>query len=103
MLVLIYKNNLDHLLINKTPCQIQPRSLQILQLLYDGRDKEYISREEIKEKVWGNEAADVNSRIDTHIKHIREALRNSPYDIATVRGKGFKLFLKPIDSKATQP
>jgi hypothetical protein len=38
-----------------------------------------------------------------HIKHIREALRNSPYDIATVRGKGFKLFLKPIDSKATQP
>ena len=91
------------LYINKTPCQIQPRSLQILQLLYDGRDKEYISREEIKEKVWGNEAADVNSRIDTHSKHIREALRNSPYDIATVRGKGFKLFLKPIDSKATQP
>ena len=28
-----------------------------------------------------------------HIKHIREALRNSPYDIATVRGKGFKMFL----------
>ena len=41
------------LYINKTPCQIQPRSLQILQLLYDGQDKEYISRKEIKKKSMG--------------------------------------------------
>lgn len=89
----------EKLYINKRPYQIQHRSLQVLQLLYDRKDKEYVSREEIKEQIWGNEEGDVNSRIDTHIKQIRQTLKYSPYDIATIRGKGFKLSLQSISPK----
>lgn len=83
------------LYINKQPYKIQELSMRLLQLLYERKEKEYVSREEIKEEIWKDEKTNVNNRIDTHIKQLRKALEHSPYQIETIRKKGFRLTIKP--------
>ena len=79
----------NELYINGVPCVIAKLDLALLSLLYE-RLGECVSREEIKQQFW---SMDENSdeKIHAHIKNIRKILKDSPYQLVTVRGKGYYL------------
>jgi DNA-binding response OmpR family regulator len=75
-----------------------PLEFQLLQLLVKNQGK-VITRDEILEKVWGEQNVVISLRtIDSHITNIRKKLEDNPADpkyIINIRGVGYKL----IDQK----
>lgn len=75
-----------------------PLEFQLLQLLAKNQGK-VISRDEILQKVWGEQNVVISLRtIDSHITHIRKKLEDDPANpkyIINIRGVGYKL----IDQK----
>ena len=64
------------------------KEFEILSLLFNHKGKVF-NRDRIKEEVWTNKGAGVNSRtVDVHIKNIREII--GPKFIKTVKGVGYK-------------
>lgn len=49
------------------------------------------TREQILEKLWGNEKAVLDRTVDVHIRHIREKLGSASSMVKNVRGVGYKI------------
>jgi len=53
------------------------------------------TRQELLEKVWGDEISVTLRTVDTHVKRLREKLKSSGKYIETVRGFGYRFSEKP--------
>jgi DNA-binding winged helix-turn-helix (wHTH) protein len=75
------------------PVRLERRPMDLLILLVS-RPRELVSRAEIVERLWGNDVfVDVDTGVNTAIRKIRHALRDSPRSptfIETVSGKGYR-------------
>ena len=72
---------------NGMPISLPKKEFELLSLLTSKPDKVF-TREEIFEKVWGNDVIVGDRTIDVHIRKIREKLNIS--NIKTVKGVGYK-------------
>lgn len=72
---------------------------QILELLYDNRDK-VVARDLILDKVWGNDQYPSNRTIDNYIVKLRKWCETDPENaqITSIRGVGYKFTFKHKDS-----
>jgi TolB-like protein/Flp pilus assembly protein TadD len=75
------------------PVRLERRPMDVLILLVS-RPGELVSRDEIVECLWGNDASiDVDTGLNTVIRKVRHALRDSPRTptfIETVSGRGYR-------------
>jgi DNA-binding winged helix-turn-helix (wHTH) protein len=75
------------------PVRLERQPMDLLILLVS-RPRELVSRADIIEHLWGNDAfVDVETGVNTAIRKIRHALRDSPRRptfIETVSGKGYR-------------
>ena len=78
--------------------RLERRPMDLLILLVERRNQ-LVSREEIVDRLWGNKVfVDVEMGVNTAIRKVRQALRDSPTSpkfIETVSGKGYR-FVAPI-------
>ena len=80
-----------------SPVKLQPQPAKILEILAS-RSGEVVSREEIREAVWGDSFVDFDSSLNFCIKQIRRALGDSatsPAFVETVPRRGYR-FLQPV-------
>ncbi|HDR05545.1 MAG TPA: winged helix family transcriptional regulator, partial [Candidatus Marinimicrobia bacterium] len=63
---------------------------RILRILAERKEMVF-SRDQILEKLWGNEKAVIDRTIDVHIKHIREKLGDAARFVKNLRGIGYKV------------
>src|SRR3954447_8729863 len=76
---------------------LQPQPARVLALLA-GRSGEVVSREEIRELVWGESFVDFDASLNFCIKQIRRALGDSatsPRYLETLPRRGYR-FLRPV-------
>ncbi|CDF57493.1 response regulator transcription factor [Thermobrachium celere] len=72
---------------------LSPKEFELLLYLYKNKGI-ILTREQILDNVWGLEK-DVDLRtVDTHIRRIREKLKDKAYLITTIRGVGYKFDCK---------
>lgn len=72
---------------------LSPKEFELLLYLYKNKGI-ILTREQILDSVWGLEK-DVDLRtVDTHIRRIREKLKEKSYLITTIRGVGYKFDAK---------
>ena len=72
--------------------------MQILSMIHECNDY-FITRQKIKEEFWPN-SINAEHNINTHINSIRKALKDTGYELITIKEKGYKLILTdnpPID------
>lgn len=67
-----------------------PTEFRILKILTERKGMVF-SRDQILDKLWGNEKAVLDRTIDVHIKHIREKLGNAGKYVMNLRGIGYKI------------
>jgi DNA-binding winged helix-turn-helix (wHTH) protein/TolB-like protein len=80
-----------------SPLKLQPQPARVLEILA-GRSGEVVSREEIRQLVWGDSFVDFDSSLNFCIKEIRRVLGDSatsPTYVETVPRRGYR-FLKPV-------
>ncbi len=63
---------------------------RILTILTENREW-VLSRQQILEKLWGNDKYVIDRTIDVHIRHLREKLGNGGHFIKNIRGVGYKI------------
>ncbi len=67
------------------------KEFKLLQILASNRNKVF-TREDLLSKIWHVEASLLETRtVDTHIKKIRQKLKNAANYIKTIHGLGYKL------------
>jgi len=67
-----------------------PTEFRILKILTERKGMVF-SRDQILDKLWGNEKAVLDRTIDVHIKHIREKLGEAGKYVMNLRGIGYKI------------
>lgn len=75
---------------------LSQKECQILELLYRKKN-EGVDREEIIEKIWGEDKFPSNRTVDNYIVKLRkwcETDEDQPIEIQSIRGIGYKLILK---------
>jgi DNA-binding winged helix-turn-helix (wHTH) protein/TolB-like protein len=80
-----------------SPVKLQPQPAKVLEILAS-RSGEVISREEIRQLVWGDAFVDFDASLNFSIKEIRRALGDSatsPGFVETIPRRGYR-FLKPV-------
>ena len=80
-----------------SPVKLQPQPAKVLEILAS-RSGEVISREEIRQLVWGDAFVDFDGSLNFSIKEIRRALGDSatsPGFVETIPRRGYR-FLKPV-------
>ena len=86
-----------------TPVKLQPQPLRVL-LLLARRQGELVTREEIKQKLWGDETfGDFERGINFSINQIRAALGDdvqTPRYVETLPRRGYR-FIAPVESLET--
>jgi DNA-binding response OmpR family regulator len=75
---------------NNTSIPLTPTEFRILKILCERKGMVF-SRDQILDKLWGNEKAVLDRTIDVHIKHIREKLGTAGKYISNLRGIGYKI------------
>ena len=86
------------------PVSLQPQPAKVLEALA-GRPGELVTREEIRQLVWGEAFVDFDASLNFCIKQIRRALGDSatsPRYIETIPRRGYR-FLRPVRSEAAPP
>jgi DNA-binding winged helix-turn-helix (wHTH) protein/tetratricopeptide (TPR) repeat protein len=81
-----------------SPVKLQPQPAKILEILAS-RAGEVVSREEIRQLVWGDAFVDFDASLNFSIKEIRRALGDSaatPRFVETIPRRGYR-FLKPVE------
>jgi DNA-binding winged helix-turn-helix (wHTH) protein len=85
--------------------RLKPQPLRLLQLLV-GRPGDLVTRDEIKELLWGTDTfVDFEQGMNTAIRQIREALGDDaerPIFVETVPKRGYR-FIAPVDGGAPPP
>lgn len=80
-----------------SPVKLQPQPFKVLEVLA-GRSGEVVSREEIRQAVWGDAFVDFDASLNFCVKEIRRALGDSataPSYVETVPRRGYR-FLRPV-------
>jgi len=72
------------------PVPLTPTEFRILTILCERKGMVF-SRDQILDRLWGNEKAVLDRTIDVHIKHIREKLGTAGKYIRNLRGIGYKI------------
>ncbi|MDK2976361.1 MAG: two-component system, OmpR family, alkaline phosphatase synthesis response regulator PhoP [Candidatus Marinimicrobia bacterium] len=72
------------------PVSLTPTEFRILTILCERKGMVF-SRDQILDRLWGNEKAVLDRTIDVHIKHIREKLGEAGKYISNLRGIGYKV------------
>ncbi|BFN37442.1 response regulator transcription factor [Fidelibacter multiformis] len=72
------------------PVPLTPTEFRILTILCERKGMVF-SRDQILDRLWGNEKAVLDRTIDVHIKHIREKLGEAGKYISNLRGIGYKV------------
>lgn len=87
-------NELSHeVTIDNNEIYLSPKEYDLL--LYFIKNKGIVlSRNKILDGVWGMDYYGDLRTVDTHIKRLREKLRDKAYLIGTIRGSGYKLEVK---------
>src|SRR3954453_9681888 len=83
---------------------LQPQPAKVLEALA-GRAGEVVTREEIRQLVWGETFVDFDASLNFCIKQIRRALGDSatsPRFIETIPRRGYR-FLRPVRTEAATP
>ncbi|HEV2844079.1 MAG TPA: winged helix-turn-helix domain-containing protein, partial [Thermoanaerobaculia bacterium] len=83
------------------PVKLQPLPTKVLEVLAS-RSGEVVTREEIRQLVWGDAFLDFDSSLNFCILQIRKALEDSatePRYVETVPKRGYR-FLKPVRTEA---
>ncbi len=75
---------------NKKLIPLTPTEFRILTILCERKGMVF-SRDQILDKLWGNEKAVLDRTIDVHIKHIREKLGHAGKYVSNLRGIGYKI------------
>src|SRR4026208_786853 len=85
--------------------RLKPQPLRLLQLLIS-RPGELITRDEIRELLWGTDTfVDFEQAMNTAVRQIREALGDDaerPVFVETVPKRGYR-FIAPVDGGAPPP
>ncbi len=76
--------------VNGESVSLTPTEFRILRILAERKEMVF-SRDQILEKLWGNEKAVIDRTIDVHIKHIREKLGDAARYVKNLRGIGYKV------------
>ena len=87
-----------------SPVKLQSQPAKVLEILA-GRSGEVVSREEIRQLVWGDSYVDSDASLNFCIKEIRRALGDSatsPSFVETVPRRGYR-FLKPVTVEPEPP
>lgn len=75
--------------------QEDPISLTSLEfrllLVFAGARERVFSREELLDRVWGNEVSVTDRTVDTHVGHLRKKMQKSTLKIETVVNEGYRL------------
>jgi DNA-binding winged helix-turn-helix (wHTH) protein/TolB-like protein len=89
----------------RRPVRLERQPMDLLVLLVQRRSQ-LVSREEIIERLWGKDVfVDVETGVNTAIRKIRQALRDSPEAptcVETVTGKGYR-FIAPVETVTAAP
>ena len=75
---------------------LSQKECAILELLYN-KNSQAVSRDEIIEKIWGEDKFPTNRTVDNYIVKLRkwcETDKDSPLEISSIRGVGYKLTIK---------
>lgn len=72
------------------PILLTATEFRLLRLLLENKDK-VLSRDELLAKVWNYEGMMETRTVDTHIRRLRDKLKENGGMIQTVRGVGYKL------------
>src|SRR3954452_7285081 len=83
---------------------LQPQPAKVLEAIA-GRAGEVVTREDIRQLVWGETFVDFDASLNFCIKQIRRALGDSatsPRYIETIPRRGYR-FLRPVRSEAALP
>ena len=70
--------------------ELTATEFKILQILSE-KPGWVFSREQMLDKLWGNEKIVIDRTIDVHIRHLREKLGTAASIIKNIRGVGYKL------------
>jgi len=83
------------ILLNGKPVELTPKEYSLLEYLAMHKG-EVVSRGEMIEHIWDNNADLFSNVVDVHIKNIRKALesRKNSFELKTIKGKGYMLCLK---------
>lgn len=76
--------------------ELSQKECEILRLLFDNKN-EAVTRDQIIEKVWGENKFPTNRTVDNYIVSLRkwtETSFNKNVEIQSIRGIGYKLFIK---------
>jgi phosphate regulon transcriptional regulator PhoB len=97
----LYVNFVTHdVLKDGSPLQLTPTEFRLLKLLVTHPNRVF-SREQLLEKVWGQDIFIEPRTVDVHVSRLRAQLENDPANpthIVTVRGTGYKFQQKLKDS-----
>ena len=83
------------------PIKLGPTEFKLLHYLL-GHAERVHSRAQLLDKVWGDHVYIEERTVDVHVKRLREALGQAGALVETVRGAGYRLTAKPLDSPAGQ-
>lgn len=84
---------------SEQPLKLGPTEFKLLHYLM-GHAERVHSRGQLLDKVWGDHVYIEERTVDVHVKRLREALGQAGTMVETVRGAGYRLTAKPIDSVA---
>jgi two-component system, OmpR family, phosphate regulon response regulator PhoB len=84
---------------SEQPLKLGPTEFKLLHYLM-GHAERVHSRGQLLDKVWGDHVYIEERTVDVHVKRLREALGQAGAMVETVRGAGYRLTAKPIDSIA---
>src|SRR5580704_12096728 len=85
------------------PIRLQEQPFRVLALLAE-RPGQIVTREELREQIWGNTFVDFDQSLNKAINRIREALNddaNAPQYVETVPRRGYR-FIAPVTTAATE-
>lgn len=75
--------------INKETINLTPKEYELLLYLVNNKNNT-LSREQILDNVWGYDYYGDTRTVDTHVKQLRNKLKNEGNSIITIRGYGYK-------------
>ncbi|MFS0781550.1 response regulator transcription factor [Bacillus sp. 1P06AnD] len=75
-------------LVSEQPISLTLKEYELLNFLI-GHSNQVLSREQLLERIWGNDYSGSLRTVDTHVKTLRMKLKNADY-IQTVWGIGYK-------------
>src|SRR6266404_3286454 len=87
--------------------RLQEQPFQVLAMLLE-RPGELVTREQLREKIWGQTVVDFDHGLNKAVNKIREALGDSaenPRFVETVARRGYRFLadVTPIDTPSRQP